>query len=66
MYGPGKPFKASKQRAVSSTKTGPLIMSLAVKHFCLAISSEDEPWYSGTSRFINGSCSIQIPILTIQ
>ena len=35
-------------------------MSLAVKHFCLAISSEDEPWYSGTSRFINGSCSIQI------
>jgi len=36
---PGRPFKALKQRLVSSTMTAPLIVLAAIRHFSLLISS---------------------------
>lgn len=50
MYGPGRLLSASKQSAVSSTMTGPLIVSLAILHFCLAISCVELPCNSGKSN----------------
>lgn len=39
MKGPGIPFSALKQSAVSSINTGPLIILKADKHFCILTSS---------------------------
>jgi hypothetical protein len=47
IYGPGRPFNASKQRAVSSVTHAVPRASAAARHFAIATSCV-VPWTSGT------------------
>ena len=50
MYAPGKPRRAVKLRAVSSTRTGPRTSSRARRHLSRQISSIVPACISGTGR----------------